>query len=130
MQQLDIVKFEVDMLKSLLVATPLVLVGCATVPAQPEITWSEAAQVVVQNKRSLFKDPDSVRDAALGQPYRGLFGSTRVCLRANAKNSFGGYTGINDQLLSIANGVATPLGPVGISDNCGIFIALPELNAK
>ena len=50
----------------------------------------------------IFKDPDSVRDASISAPKRGsgpylspqgFITPWIVCVRANAKNSFGGYTG-------------------------------------
>jgi hypothetical protein len=104
--------------------------GCATSPQQNPMTWSEAARIVLSNKGSLFKDPESVRDAALGQPYLSALGGNRVCIRANAKNSFGGYTGVRDELLLIANGTVSTLGTATPADPCGTFIPLPELNGR
>ena len=46
--------------------------------------------------RDKFFDPYSIRDAAISQPIQGatLVGSHQtICIRANAKNRLGGYTG-------------------------------------
>ena len=55
--------------------------------------------------RGALKDPDSVRDASISPPAPGFVGllnggnATVVCVRLNAKNSFGGYTGVKSTAL-------------------------------
>jgi hypothetical protein len=58
--------------------------------------------LIAAHKSDIFKDPDSVRDASISAPKRGsgpylspngFITPWIACVRANAKNSFGGYTG-------------------------------------
>lgn len=84
--------------------------------------WYQAAGPYPTNYRELvrteirrsFKDPYSVRDATISAPQAGsnfLIGSGWfVCLRANAKNSFGAYIGQKYAIFVIANGVITSAG--------------------
>jgi hypothetical protein len=61
-----------------------------------------------------FFDPHSIRDASISQPFPGgttlsadLSGSGAgwvVCLKSNAKNRFGDYTGLSDTAYVIRDG--------------------------
>ncbi|MCB1476598.1 MAG: hypothetical protein H6883_07065 [Rhodobiaceae bacterium] len=95
------------------VAITLALAGCnastseTTTPASPPPANYKAA--VVNYVKTTFFDPYSIRDASISQPvYRqGIYDGTNivayrgwaVCLRANAKNRMGAYTGLNYSLL-------------------------------
>jgi hypothetical protein len=54
-------------------------------------------QIVIENVKKTFIDPRSIRDAAISEPIPGnaIMGPvTTVCVRANAKNKMGAYTGV------------------------------------
>lgn len=70
--------------------------------------------------RESLKDPDSMKDFAVGTPrpikaFNGLlFGGGytsfyRICMAANAKNGFGGYTGIEAFHIDYKNGQVGPV---------------------
>lgn len=101
------------MLLRLAVVIPLVLVGCVTPPGLlpvvvdggPKPSPQEAEAVVRQRLARILKDPDSlkqfeIRQVAHTQWYRGLIhgggaiAGWLVCFEYNAKNSYGGYTGV------------------------------------
>jgi hypothetical protein len=53
---------------------------------------------IVQNVRENFKDPSSILDPTISEPFRGNdrgFDHWLVCIRVNAKNSYGGYAGLS-----------------------------------
>lgn len=52
-------------------------------------------------KGLLYKDPDSIKNASITAPRRHMGFMWHVCLRANAKNSFGGYAGEKDMLVGL-----------------------------
>ena len=85
--------------------------GCVTTdapaPADDPFPANYRA-LVAAHKADIFKDPDSVKDASVSAPKRasgpylspaGFLTPWIVCVRANAKNSFGGYTG--KQLMAV-----------------------------
>ena len=88
-----------------------VLSGCAAQQqsagiAEPDYPI-DYQQQIIRNKANLFKDPDSIRDAAIASPTPSMMG-WQVCMQANAKNSFGGYTGRQTFIVQIyRNGAAT-----------------------
>lgn len=88
-----------------LVALTACLAGCVTTdapaPADDPFPVNYRA-LIAAKKGDIFKDPDSVRDATISAPRRasgpylspdGFVTPWITCVRANAKNSFGGYTG-------------------------------------
>ncbi len=84
-------------MKALLVST-LMLGGCAgfgpVSDAGPYPTDYKALAARYVN--ATFKDPDSIKNAAIAKPmpYKNALGVGYVlCISANSKNSFGGYTG-------------------------------------
>lgn len=82
------------------------LSACQTDQANaPESPPPDARAAVLASKGALWKDPDSIKSASITAPRRhtpGLFASMwHVCVRANAKNGFGGYTGEKDMLIGI-----------------------------
>jgi hypothetical protein len=63
-------------------------------------------QVIARVKKSFF-DPYSVRDASISQPIPGVsfYGAMNtVCVRANAKNRFGAYTGLKETAVIFRGG--------------------------
>lgn len=86
------------------------LAGCAT-SAHTVSTDAEPLNYVSAIKLSLqrsLKDPSSVRDARISTPFQvsQVFDGVSpfphsgwaVCLEANAKNSYGGYTGVKPMI--------------------------------
>jgi hypothetical protein len=88
----------------------------------------------------MWKDPYSIRDAKAGEPVtcptqHGLFppATSCVCIEANAKNSYGGYTGSRRTIaiLSSANGtfISTSDGGImGFDEICQGMQPFPQLN--
>jgi hypothetical protein len=69
-------------------------------------------QIIAQKIRENVKDPYSIRSAEISQPVPdgwNFHGSTVpfVCARFNAKNSFGGYTGVESWAFIFENGQMT-----------------------
>jgi hypothetical protein len=94
---------------SILITTSLLATGaCATAwePKPPPPESSNVAPVrhraeILAHLRATLKDPTSVRDAHISQPFLRWMGAGNryvVCIRFNAKNSFGGYTGPKDHM--------------------------------
>jgi hypothetical protein len=96
------------------------LCACAGVtPPESGEPTPDFRAVLVANKGRLFKDPDSVRDASIS-PFKPAMFGWRACLRANSKNSFGGYTGLNTySVLIYKNGSPPLVQEPTIYDGCG-----------
>lgn len=79
-----------------------VVSGCATRSDVPQNapSQSQLRSWIVEQKGRIFIDPDSVRDADIGQPYLNFLGNPAVCFGANARNRLGGYTGYRHQIVS------------------------------
>lgn len=91
-------------------ATALAVAGCQTTgqgaqDLAAQIPTNYRAQIAAYLKQTL-KDPYSVWDAEISEPTT-LFGGDvpGVCVRMNAKNSFGGYVGIQTTSISFRDGV-------------------------
>jgi hypothetical protein len=91
------------------------LEGCATAPSEANVGPYPAAyrEIARDYVRATFLDPYSIRDARIAQPKMGAIiieGTLRhdpgwtVCVRANAKNRMGAYTGIKDTVLLMRDG--------------------------
>lgn len=98
--------------------------------AEPLISIKEARRVITADNRRLWKDPDSVRDAGIGQPYRCPLGGTCVCVEVNARNGFGGRGGLTKHVIRISGGRAEPVGEAGPYAPCGSFAPFPEINGR
>lgn len=96
-----------------LIQTILFLAGCAG-PGQLATTGTEHVGPYPENWEYLvrdyikanFADPYSIRDAMAAPPYRNskLFYDTwTVCVRLNAKNQMGGYSGLTYYSFGIKN---------------------------
>lgn len=92
---------------------------------------------LVGRKANLFIDPDSIRDARIGQVYAcpieaGLRAApmTCVCVELNAKNRMGGYTGMQRRVAVYRNYVFESMKDAEMSDDCGTFEPFTELNGS
>jgi hypothetical protein len=108
---------------------PLLIValsGCQSTNGQGrqalvELVPANYRGLVAAYLRKTLKDPYSVRDAEISGPtdiFVGLInGGTApgVCVRMNAKNSFGGYIGIETSAGVIRNGEVVGMGPPSFS---------------
>lgn len=82
------------------------LSACQTTEASTEAKAPpDARAAILASKGSLWKDPDSIKAASITAPRRhgpGLIAAMwHVCVKANAKNSFGGYTGEKHMLIGL-----------------------------
>lgn len=69
--------------------------------------------------RSNYVDPYSIRDSVAAPPFRNkkaFFDSWTICLRNNAKNRMGGYTGLSYTALHIQKGAIVVVDPDGAFD--------------
>ena len=60
---------------------------------------------IVRDARDFLLDPYTVRDAEISNVATFSDGTQGVCVRANAKNAMGGYTGRQSMAINIRNGV-------------------------
>jgi len=100
------------------VVPPLLLAGCAGTPEQEASAGnpypSSYRQLAADYVRQSFIDPYSIRDAEIAAPKlaagAGLLGDGSfatpwlVCVRANAKNRMGAYTGRKATAIQIYRG--------------------------
>ena len=89
-----------------LLVSATILCGCMSVDQR----FSTRLPVTAQMKQSILirmkdelKDPYSVRDAEISDGIPGYNGAVMVCVRLNAKNSFGAYTGRRGYLFELKN---------------------------
>jgi hypothetical protein len=108
------------------------LAGCATAAKQADepVPTDYRAQIATIIKSSL-KDPYTVRDAAITElgprTVGGIATVTGVCVRYNAKNSYGAYTGIQEQDYIFRDG--RPVSVIITDCDKGTFGPFPELGA-
>jgi hypothetical protein len=90
------------MRKTWIMLASVLLAGCQTSGEGQSPTASAPAlpanyrQIVIDGVKKIFIYPSSIRDASISAPIPGnaIMGSvTTVCVRANAKNKMGVYTG-------------------------------------
>jgi hypothetical protein len=82
------------------------LLGCQTDRARvADVRPPDAKAAILVARNQLWKDPDSIKGASITAPRRhdpGLIAAMwHVCVRLNAKNSFGGYTGERESLIGL-----------------------------
>jgi hypothetical protein len=107
------------------------LPACVSAPGIAQVGPTQARQIIVQQRSMIFKDPDSVRDAQIGSVMPGPFGSTLVCVRLNARNGFGGYTGLTESVIQIgANRQVVNVQKAIWSSGCNQYLyrPFPELS--
>lgn len=100
-------------------------------PFKPIVNQTQARAALVAGRSRAWKDPGSVREAKIGDPYECLLkdGTTCFCIEANARNSYGGFTGL-------ALSQARFRGPRDFEmidamyapEHCGRMVAFPEMN--
>jgi hypothetical protein len=133
-----------------LLATLCLLTGCATAPTSETIGPKPAnyREAVRAHAKAAFFDPYSIRDAAISQPipvsavFDGItpipHSGWMVCLRANGKNRFGAYTGLQISGFLFQNGaISVTLDDAGVGqlsqvvDHCrpAIYESI-EIDAK
>lgn len=83
---------------------PLLLAGCVTmeqqVANQTPPTPAMKAQIV-EGARNYMADPYSIRDAEISDVWlHPTYNDPMVCVRGNAKNALGGYTGRQAHLVA------------------------------
>lgn len=99
---------------ALVMCVMVMLNGCATPTASESGPYPTAYRAIAKNYvRQTFFDPYSIRDAEISQPKPGQMAIPGiikvetgwiVCVRANAKNRMGAYTGIRDTVMVIRDG--------------------------
>lgn len=126
------------MLRLFGVFATLVLAGCAatTETTQAIMGSDDLKQIVLSGRTRAWKDPDSIRDARISRPFACHGGLAHVvappnvcvCVEANAKNSFGGYTGVSRSTWMFADRVVVDVVPPRSQDQCDPMMPFPELN--
>lgn len=93
------------------IAGLLLLMGCAPqyrdAPERAGPPPDNYRQIAATYIRANFFDPYSIRDVSLSQPIIGRMFNEQgwiVCIRANAKNRMGAYTGLKDTAILIHGG--------------------------
>lgn len=124
-----------------------VVTGCLSACASPSAAVTEPASLTVDQakaaltrSRSLWKDPDSIRDTRIGQPYSsGCWGHMAhmatppdacICIATNARNSFGGYTGLRTQVALIKANSVIDLIDARLHDQCASMVPWPEFDGR
>jgi len=119
------------------------LSSCQTTAPTPE-NKAVVTQIPIDYKqqtvayfRKTLKDPYTVRDAEITEPtviFVGLVNGTTapgVCVRMNAKNSFGAYTGVQAISVAFKAGKVFLVNPP-LFDTCtkASWTAFPDLNGN
>jgi len=117
----------------------LLIIGCtAQKPMFQEIPESEAnvfpnnsREEILAYLRVSLKDYRGVRDASISQPFlsfRGAGNRYTICVRFNAKNSYGAYGGIKDHTAVFVRGkLSTIVEPFAGECRQVDFEKFPEL---
>lgn len=131
------------------IASSVLLAACATNAPQPAkvthtkpvISLAEAKRIILAERGRLWRDPDSIKDARIGQPYlchaaqitkeRGLHDAPAscVCVELNARNAYGGYVGLKGSTVSFPE-YGNPSAEGIAGDHCRNFTPFPELNGR
>lgn len=106
----------VSLKKYIIITSTLLLAACTseqTPLAAPKTLQPENyKQKVIQHVRQNYFDPYTVRDASISKPFAvnriGHGEVWFVCVRSNAKNRMGGYTGIKPTAYWFRNGEIAP----------------------
>lgn len=122
------------------------LSGCAGQAAGPSaaaptaVTLDIAKAALMSSRSAAWKDPESIRDTRIGQPYSsGCWGHAEhwvqqvdacVCIATNAKNSFGGYTGLRTQVALLQNGRVLEIIEARPHDQCTPMTPWPEFDGR
>lgn len=91
-------------------------------------------QTILDNKNRLWKDPDSIKNASIAAPIpNGILPIWYVCVRLNAKNSYGGWAGEQDTAFMFRDDgtiEALPAGPSAMWCENKPHEPFPQLNGK
>lgn len=96
-------------MKLIVLAAAILAAGCVPTRDANQIgpypeRYKEAIRADIRDR---FFDPHSLRDVEISQPREGHIHSQQgwvVCVRANGKNRFGGYTGRKNTAFLLNNG--------------------------
>ncbi|MET4208929.1 hypothetical protein [Bradyrhizobium sp. LA2.1] len=109
-------------------AAALILLNCSGFAAS---TQDDAKRAILASKSRMFKDPDSIRDAAIGTVAPCPSGNGEcVCLEANGRNSQGGMTGLQTLGIRINGSSAEAFGEMADTSKCGKMAPFPALNGR
>lgn len=111
----------------------LVLAACASTTSDTTPPPANFRATIVANRSSLFKDPDSIKDASIATPFRYLGLGWKVCVRLNGKNGFGGYSGLTTYTILVYDNGAPPLmAAPTIYEGCGSaqYSPFPEIEGR
>jgi hypothetical protein len=92
--------------------------------------FAEAKGAILASRSKIWKDPESIREASIGQPFTCIntVVLTCVCIEANARNSFGGYTGLQKSVVEIGPPPRPASREMTFGDKCDGLEPFPELN--
>lgn len=126
------------------IADPAARLACFDRPAKTAPTRKAAPPAldkyrteILRQKSSLWRDPYSIRDARISEKYNCESGplfppnSECICVTANAKNAYGGYTGVRRTLMifSPSGQMTTSDGAIlGYESYCRDMKPFPQLN--
>jgi hypothetical protein len=101
-------------------------------PFKPILSQSAARQILVSGRSRAWKDPNSVREAKIGDAYECLAqdGSTCFCIEANAKNSYGGFAGLKMSQARFSSPKQFEMIEMYAPEHCGRMIPFPEMNGR
>ena len=102
-----------------IIVLALFVAGCSNSLRSADTPTLDTRSYVLANMKIIFKDPPSVRDLSVGPSSPELFGWS-FCMQSNAKNSFGGYTGlITNTVYVYANGSPPMIQEPSVYTRCG-----------
>lgn len=111
-------------MRAALIIIALCTFGCAAGDIGVPVP-STYKDLVSSALRSSLKDPYTVRDAQISAPSSLVGGAQGVCVKFNAKNSYGAYAGIETDAFVFHDGKAIPVLAVGCADLS--YSPFPEL---
>lgn len=111
--------------------------GCGTLGVIPQEQAGPLAEnykeVLKKYVQATFKDPDSVKDAEIAKPVPYRVFDRRgyvICYKANAKNSYGGYTGTQILAVMMYGTEITSYGSSVCPQVNAVYEPWPEVNGK
>jgi hypothetical protein len=117
------------MLTRLLFAS-LIMAAYAT-SAGAATSVDAAKRTILSSKSRMFNDPDSIRDASIGTVAPCPSGAGEcVCVELNARNRYGGMTGLQTIGVRITGSDAVAFGEMADTSTCGKMIPFQALNGK
>ena len=113
--------------------------GCAGAQVSANVPAALSTQAIkddlLRQRSTLWKDPDSIRDAHIGEAYacprHGDFSgspTTCICIESNAKNSMGGFTGLVKKVVLYRGTTVYYIKDQDFDDRCEALVPFPEFN--